>query len=245
LTSFSQREVMGKGILYAVLAERNINTDGNFIIAGDNPANSPVADTVKMILPRIQFDSHKRTLTQSIYHFHYKVSGQYCYLAVTDPDFPLRITYDFLDDLETQYLRTKTTKIRTLIKDRMAYFNNTKNDRITNMQNKIEDVKGTMIDNIEKILDRGETLDSLLLRTEELKDSSSDFKKGSAKVKMGMRMRLVIIIIILIVTVVSILGILALVLGIYFGKNAHSPSPPPPETTTPPPVTPTTISPTA
>jgi vesicle-associated membrane protein 7 len=240
---------MGKGLLYACVAERNIQSDGNFVVAGDNPANSQVTDTVKMILPRIQFDSHKRTLTQSVYHFHYKVSGQYCYLCVTDTDFPIRITYNFLDDIEVQYLRTKTTKVRTLLKDRMAYFNNTKNDKITNLQGKIDDVKDTMIDNIEKILDRGESLDSLIQRTDDLKDASNEFKKGANKVKWGMRKRLAVMIIIIIVLIL-LAGLLAFVVtwgfcGVDFQKCNPFPTSAPapiPTTTT---VAPTTATPTS
>jgi hypothetical protein len=140
------------------------------------------------------------------------VSGPFCYLVVADPDFPIRISYAFLDDVETQYLRTKTPNVKNLLKDRMAYFNNLKNDKIASLKTKIDDVRGTMIENIgnhskhitnvlDKVLERGESLDVLLERTDDIKDSAEVFKKGTVKLKHAMIKRNIIIAIIIIVFV--------------------------------------------
>lgn len=76
----------------------------------------------------------KRTLTQTIYHFHYKFNNSYYYCCVSKADFPLRIVYSYLDDVETQFLRCReimeydAKATRDLLKTRMAHFNNLEND---------------------------------------------------------------------------------------------------------------------
>ncbi|KAL0481513.1 vesicle-associated membrane protein 7 [Acrasis kona] len=230
-----------KGIVYACIAERDSHDGSTFSIIGDFPATpqKDMLDTVKTVLPRISSEPHKRTLTQTLHHYHYKVSGSFCYFCVTDPDFPIRITYNFLDDLEVKYLRTKTDKIRALIRDNIAYFNNTKNDKISKLQTKVDDVKETMIDNLDKLIERGEHLDSLVYRTDELKDGSLEFRKTAVKLKRAMYKRWIVISILL---VAIILGAIGLTLGIVFtvlcnnGTLDCKPKSTTPSTTTPAPA---------
>ena len=132
------------GIEYCLVAQKNrVDTsDSNtndtqqptqaFNPLGDYPSNKKgFGETVSMLLSRIPRQNHKRTLTQSLNHFHYKVSGEMCFFCVSKADYPMRICFAFLDDLETQFLRTRPNdpqKMKNLLKTRMAHFNNTEND---------------------------------------------------------------------------------------------------------------------
>lgn len=46
-----------------------------------------------------------------------------------------------------------------------------------------------MIDNIDKILDRGEKLDNLVAATEDMSDTANDFRRKAKKVKTAMCLR--------------------------------------------------------
>ncbi|KAG8141155.1 putative Vesicle-associated membrane protein [Naja naja] len=56
------------------------------------------------------------------------------------------------------------------------------NDRVKNLQNEVEGVKNIMTQNVERILARGENLDHLRNKTEDLEATSEHFKTTSQKV---------------------------------------------------------------
>jgi vesicle-associated membrane protein 7 len=170
------------------------------------------------MVPRIPHDNHRRTLTQSIYHFHYKVSGYYLYLCVAGAEYPMRVCFGFLDDVETKFLQNGN-KAKQLLRERMQYFNDPKNDKIAAINNQIDDVKNTMIENIDKILERGETLENLMQQTDELGETASLYRRTSNKVKWSMRKRLIILVAILIFIILVILFIIIwAACGIDFGR---------------------------
>lgn len=57
----------------------------------------------------------------------------------------------------------------------------TKVDKVSEVQAKVDEVKGIMIKNIEDILERGEKLEDLLYKTEEVQSASVKFYKKSKK----------------------------------------------------------------
>ncbi|CAB3999016.1 vesicle-associated membrane 7-like isoform X2, partial [Paramuricea clavata] len=54
-------------------------------------------------------------------------------------------------------------------------------DRLTRVRQDVEDVKGIMTQNIEKVLERGERIDILLDKTEELDYSASTFRTSAVR----------------------------------------------------------------
>ena len=50
----------------------------------------------------------------------------------------------------------------------MQYDFNVQGDKITKLQAQVEDVKQVMLENINKVIERGESLDVLLSKTEDL-----------------------------------------------------------------------------
>ncbi|TPX59688.1 hypothetical protein PhCBS80983_g02261 [Powellomyces hirtus] len=82
------------------------------------------------------------------------------------------------------------------------------------VQNQVDEVVGIMQDNINKVMQRGEHLDTLQNKTDDLQNSSLQFKRGANRVRKqmwwkDMKMKLILgaviaaILIIIIVTVVS------------------------------------------
>nr|AAI36089.1 vesicle-associated membrane protein 8 [Xenopus tropicalis] len=55
-------------------------------------------------------------------------------------------------------------------------------ERVRDLQSQVDDVKGIMSQNVERILARGENLDHLRNKTEDLEASSEHFKTTSQKV---------------------------------------------------------------
>jgi vesicle-associated membrane protein 7 len=198
-----------------------VNNGEIFVRIGEYPTNKhkQLLDTVTMLLRRIPTrENHKRVLTQTLYHFQYKVSGDLCFICVTKPEFPVRIVFAFLDDLETQFLRQRpehhSTNLKNLLKSRMAHFNNPENDKISKLQGKIDDTKSVMIENIEKVLARGESLERLVDITEQLEEDSKYFRVGAKKLKNKMWWKnLSLVVMILFVLLLAIFSIIWLSCG--------------------------------
>ncbi|KAF0973640.1 hypothetical protein FDP41_008067 [Naegleria fowleri] len=177
---------------------------------------------------KVSHTNHKRTLTQGSLNFHYKVvDNKYIFVVCADSECPLRICYNFLDDLETQFKRqgfdneglsnSHFKPISNIIKDRMAHYNNLENDKIYKLKNQIDATKDVMISNIDKVIERGERLDVLAEKTDELQDHAFTFKTKSKKLKNTMKKRIILLALILIVIFVIIV-----LIAVFAGCNFPS-----------------------
>ena len=93
---------------------------------------------------------------------------------------------------------------------------------IENIRNKINDIKLTMIDNIQSILDRGDKLEEIAITTEHLQSNSIEFKRNSRSLKREMCKKycgLVSILLFIILFVVSIITIIIVVIVMNANKN--------------------------
>jgi vesicle-associated membrane protein 7 len=214
-------------IIFALIAdtEREI---------GSAPSNQPLRDIiVNKVLPKLPADDHKRTLTMKDMELHYKFEGNYVYFCVASAGFTKRTCWAYIEDIQEKFTKMNNANgsaVKKLLKDRMAFFNDPKNDKIAAINQNLDNVKDVMIDNIDKILDRGENLGNLVQATDELAESGNDFKRGTAKVKRMMCTRWVILAIILVVVILLIILVLALALGLGIGLRIP-PAPPAPAPT--------------
>lgn len=68
-------------------------------------------------------------------------------------------------------------------------FNSGRADKLSQVEEQIEDVKRIMLHNVEKVMDRGERLDDLLSKTEELESQGQDFRRQTRQVYVQARCR--------------------------------------------------------
>nr|XP_043609378.1 putative vesicle-associated membrane protein 726 [Erigeron canadensis] len=85
-------------------------------------------------------------------------------------------------------------------------------DKIAKVKAQVDEVKGVMMDNIEKVLDRGEKIELLVDKTDNLRNQANDFKKQGTKMKrkmwiQNMKIKLIVAGIILMLILVVILSI--------------------------------------
>lgn len=85
------------------------------------------------------------------------------------------------------------------------------------MKKEIDEVKVVMERNIEKVLDRGEKIEILVSKTEELSYSSFDFKTSATKVKRKMWWKSKGVCVILTIVILLILG--AVVVGVLYARK--------------------------
>ncbi|XP_028661225.1 vesicle-associated membrane protein 8 [Erpetoichthys calabaricus] len=83
-------------------------------------------------------------------------------------------------------------------------------DKLDNLNSQVNDVKDILKDNIGKVLDRGERLDDLIGKTDELQATAESFQRTSTKIarKMWWRNKKMIIILVIVVLIILIVIIL-------------------------------------
>ncbi|MCJ8746667.1 hypothetical protein PDJAM_G00144260 [Pangasius djambal] len=104
-------------------------------------------------------------------------------------------------------------------------------DRVKSLQSQVDGVKDIMTQNVERILARGERLDDLMDKSEDLQAGAQNFKHTSQKVARAYWWKNVKLIMVIVVIVVVILLIIVLLAT---GVIPTSTSAPPPPTSKPP-----------
>lgn len=93
------------------------------------------------------------------------------YIAITDPKYPQRTAFTLINTINTI---KNTADLDNLFE---TYQNPQTTDKVSLIQQEMDDVKVILLDSIEKLLERGESMDDLLNRTYELNIDSDIFKR--------------------------------------------------------------------
>merc|ERR1712130_321707 len=135
--------------------------------------------------------------------FHYVVEGGICFLCMSDDPKKHRIPYGFLQDMKerfvTKYGREEpmtaiafsmNEEFSRVIAERMDFYNSDEADMtidsIGAVKSQIEDVKGVMVQNIEKVLERGEKIELLVDKTDRLNQQAFRFEASSRSLRRAM-----------------------------------------------------------
>ncbi|KAI7901051.1 synaptobrevin-domain-containing protein [Cokeromyces recurvatus] len=120
-------------------------------------------------------------------------------MCMADDSFGRRIPFIFLQDLKNKFLSTYGRKraldsppfglneFSRVIEKQMDYFSTNPNaDRLKQVHGEIEQVKDVMVHNIERVLERGERIELLVDKTDNLNQQAFAFKKRSTHLKRAM-----------------------------------------------------------
>ncbi|ARF08579.1 SNARE motif protein [Catovirus CTV1] len=87
-------------------------------------------------------------------------------------------------------------------------------EHIKNIKTKIGNVKNTMIENIDSILSRGDKLEEISLKTENLADAGKEFKKNSVQTRRLMCAKSCILLTILLLIMLCVILTVAIIITI-------------------------------
>eukprot|EP00210_Caulerpa_lentillifera_P004058 g3871.t1 len=134
-----------------------------------------------------------------------------------------RIPYAFLEDIKNEFFATYgsaahnavayeyDTEFSRRMQERMEYFSNNPNaDAINRVRGGIADVKNVMIENMEKIIERGERSEAIVDKSSQLGQEAIIFKKEAKRLQIqtrwkNLRMTFIILIIVLSIPVTIVL----------------------------------------
>ncbi|XP_052078396.1 vesicle-associated membrane protein 7-like [Mytilus californianus] len=175
-------------------------------------------EVTEQILAKISPGDSKLTYSHGSYLFHYINEDRIVYLCITDDDFERSKAFLFLNDVkrrfQTQYgVRAQTalpysmnSEFSRVIASQMRSLTEHKEkDNIEKVEAQVDELKGIMVRNIDQIADRGERLELLVDKTEDLQANSVTFKKSSRTLARSMWWKNVKITIIVVVVVIVIL----------------------------------------
>ncbi|KAK7498717.1 hypothetical protein BaRGS_00010094 [Batillaria attramentaria] len=191
-------------ILFSVIAR------GTTVLAKYASCAGNFTEVTEQILGKIpQNENSKLTYSHGNYLFHYIAEDKIIYLCITDDDFERSKAFIF----QTQYgVRARTalpyamnSEFSRVMATQMRIACDEKPDQLTKVQEEVDELKGIMVRNIDQIADRGERLELLVDKTEDLNAHSVTFKKTSRSLARSLWWKNIKITIIIVVVVIVVL----------------------------------------
>lgn len=172
----------------------------------DSSATGNFPTVTRVLLEKIPQQDEKMTLVHDDYVFHYIVENGICYMCMSDEKNKHRIPFAFLDDAKDRFLRqygletaqqaiafAMNQEFKEVLAERMEYFNSDEADRsidnIGTVKSHIDEVKDAMVQNIERVLERGEKIELLVDRSNELTQQAFRFESNSRSLRRHMYWR--------------------------------------------------------
>ncbi|XP_067133438.1 vesicle-associated membrane protein 7-like [Centruroides vittatus] len=182
------------GILYSTIARDDV------LLVSSQKISGNFETMVLSMLPNISTHRNTKTsYTSNDYMYHVLVEDGLVYICATNVEFGRRLPYAYLIEIKRRFsnssliARARYASERELDRDfgpvmeeQMIRFSTGEGDQVMQLQSQVDGVMGIMTQNIEKIIERGDKIDDLLNKTEELGVSSMQFHSTSRQVRRKM-----------------------------------------------------------
>ncbi|CAM0948520.1 unnamed protein product [Alopecurus aequalis] len=213
-------------LIYAMVAR------GTTVVAEQTAYEGNFRDIAARCLQRLPFARDDRfTYACDGHTFNFLVSQGYAYCVVATEaagrEVPLAFLEMVKEDFNKRYAGGKaataaanslTRDFGPRLKEQMQYCMEHPEElsRLSKVKAQVSEVKGIMMENIDKVMDRGEQIDGLVTRTEHLHEQAADFRQQGTRIRrkmwfQNMKVKLIVL------GIVAAL-ILIIVLSICHGK---------------------------
>uniref|UniRef100_A0A7S2SPH5 V-SNARE coiled-coil homology domain-containing protein n=1 Tax=Rhizochromulina marina TaxID=1034831 RepID=A0A7S2SPH5_9STRA len=184
-------------VLYALVA-RQVNVLAEFMA---DEVHFQVSQIVRMVLRQISVHDQEKSLEYAEdYFFHCIIREGISFVCLTDKDFSFRKARAFLEDVRSEFMGAYGDQAHTahtfafnaefapVLQGRITFFNTDKSaeqsmDKLGITQQKINATIDQMQTNIESVLERGEKLDLLVEKTEQLDQAAFKFERSAKELK--------------------------------------------------------------
>jgi len=181
-----------------------------------------IEKVVRICKSKISADAKdgKMSLAYGNYLFHYVKKDDLVFGCLATEETPRRICFGLLEDMEASYQVADSSSLSGKLRERMDFFNNDKKaDKIRNVRGEIDEVREIMSENIDRVMERGERIEILVDKTDNLNQSSLSFRQRSTELRRQMWWKNTKLVVIL--AAMSILGLYFLI-GIACGLPGWS-----------------------
>eukprot|EP01041_Mallomonas_annulata_P001386 gene1386-2667_t len=189
-------------IVYALVArDKNVLAECflqfMLVTCKDTSAGGNFPTVTRILLGKITEQNGKMSYAYDNHVFHYLIDNGIIFLCMADVDVQRRLVFSLLDEIMKLWRQNYTVEMEQnaiafslnetfspILKDRLEYYNtNPSADHITRVRSQIETVKDVMIENIDRILERGEKIELLVDKTELLNQQSFKFVKSTKRLR--------------------------------------------------------------
>ncbi|KAK2707560.1 vesicle-associated membrane protein 7-like [Artemia franciscana] len=174
-------------ILYSVIAR------GKIVLARFATCSGNFGEVADQILPKIDSaDASKLTYGLGEYMCHYIVEDKVTYLCITDTDFERSKAFMFLNEIKKRFKISYGSNVYTalpfamnaefsrILSSQMRFFSDPKeSDKIVKVKEDVDELRNIMVQNIESLTTRGERLELLINKADNLNASSVTFSSTS------------------------------------------------------------------
>ena len=168
---------------------------------------------VEKIVPSLSPNDSQLMLTHGKSVFYIKKTNNHLVICIANEDMRQAICWKCINEIcEFSFSDHVTNKY---LKSIMAKYNDPKSNNIEVLKEEIDAVKGIMLNNIESIIERGEKLEDLVIKTNDISIEANTFRQIAKKVKNSMCLRMIFLIVILIFIILGIV-IVAIFVGCGF-----------------------------
>eukprot|EP00298_Acanthocystis_sp_HF-20_P021280 c27530_g1_i1.p1 GENE.c27530_g1_i1~~c27530_g1_i1.p1 ORF type:complete len:238 (+),score=72.62 c27530_g1_i1:37-714(+) len=208
------------GIVYSCISR------GNVILVQHAEASGNMENVTRKILEKLPgHKEYKMSYTHEQYVFNILIKDGITYLCLSLENFGRRRPFAFLEDITQRFVSSNGSAIQSaaqyayqgsfgkVLKERINYYNTKPEaDLITKVQTDIEDLKQVVVNNLEKVLERGEKLEVLEGKANNLNTQSNKFKKNATALKRhewwkNCKLNIIIAIIVLVILAIIIAAI--------------------------------------
>lgn len=198
---------------------------GSHVLAEHTERTGNFEQVTRQLLKRIPAENKIMSYVypKEKFVFHYIVEDGITYLCMADEAFGRMVPFRFLDDIKEKFIDTFGDRAKTaiaysfnpdfqgVIRRLMESANDPRNrtyrgtdSKISAINDEIENTKSTVMESIEKVLDRGEKIELLVHKSDQLDDQARKFNRHSKKLKYRMmwkniKMTLLLVLVLLVV----------------------------------------------
>ncbi|XP_010906728.1 vesicle-associated membrane protein 711 [Elaeis guineensis] len=176
-------------ILYAVVARDSV------VLAEFSATPTNASAIARQVLEKIPGTNDSNvSYSQDRYVFHVKRTDGITVLCMADDTAGRRIPFAFLEDIHGRFVKTYSRACHTalayamndefsrILSQQMDYYSNDPNaDRINRIKGEMSQVRNVMIENIDKVLERGDRLELLVDKTTNMQGNTIRFRKQSRR----------------------------------------------------------------
>lgn len=185
-------------LIYAFVARSNA---GNPVVLSEYSLAGKGSNVSKIALECMQHvvasSETKMTVTCDKHTFNFLKADPYVFVAVADEVFGRQVPYAYLDRVSEAWGTSFASKAELgaahsfdrsfgpRLREYMEYLNNNPEsiNKMVNIQKQVAEIKSVMVENIEKVVLRGEKLQLLVEQTEDLQESAKMFQKQGRQLR--------------------------------------------------------------
>ncbi|XP_003702243.1 vesicle-associated membrane protein 7 [Megachile rotundata] len=174
-------------ILFSVVAR------GTVVLAKYASCTGNFEEMIEKILEKIPPKNDKLTYTKGPYHFHYICENNIIYMCITDDDFQRSRAFLYLTEIKRRFITVYDQGAQTavayamnsdfarVLANEMKYYSESNQDIdiISKVHGELDELKDIMVKNIDNVAMRGERLELLVNKTDNLTANSVTFRKTS------------------------------------------------------------------